>query len=397
MKILEISNNQINSNNFSKLLKFNCPIVFRGLASEWDCVRRWGDSNYLRQVAQKEETDFAHRKYRQFSSVIEEDGRLHLTDGKSKFKSVSISEFLSTCEAPHEAGLYLLGIHDGKGGVNYCPVQPHPDDAGRVPPLAADVPRQIDWLDWYGDSLGGAKYDHQQFFLANGYSFTDLHYDSYDNFYVCVSGTRRWTLACPSASRWLIDSAGGKLKSASPCVPHCGQYPEGSPAQLYPFAYVDLAPGDVLFVPACWWHLVEGKGAADGFSSAFNFFFSKDPNQVFTQFEKSLSEVDSLVNEQQSECRSRMAENSPADVQLDDKYWTAPGRMSQDQWDVVTRVMKSHGFVDQVKILHDLHSVDSIIKWTESMEPPTERGRLAEKIPEPTRRGRSLKRIGSRE
>jgi len=376
MTVLEIDTSitRISESEFNSLVAKKCPIIFRNYATDWKCVRNWSKDGYLKRSATEEAETCPHRKYRQFTAQSAENGRLHLTDGKAKAKSVSIAEFLNHTETKDEFdGLYLLGIHSvANHSLAYCPVQRHADDKDAVAPLSRDVPSQIDFLEWYAQLLAEQqatenpiKYDHQQFFLAKGYAFTDLHYDSYDNFYVAVSGTRRWTLACPNASRWLIDSAAGKLKSGSVCIPHQDSFPPGSPAQIYPFAYVDLQPGDMLYVPACWWHLVESKPGVDGFSSAFNFFFSKPPDEVFGDFQKRLAETDSQVNQLQSECREKIADAFRVGEEhdresLSGKLATAPKGLRQAIWDQLVKLDKVHSIRDELETLHRKFETNSI-------------------------------------
>jgi hypothetical protein len=380
MVVVEVVDS-VSESEFRSLVSRNCPIIFRNYASDWRCVRNWSKEGYLKRAAAEEAESCPHRKYRQFTAQSAENGRLHLTDGKAKAKSVSIAEFLDHTETKDEFdGLYLLGIHSvANHSLAYCPVQRHADDKQIVAPLTKDVPNEVDFLNWYAQILAEEqktenpiKYDHQQFFLAKGYAFTDLHYDSYDNFYVAVSGTRRWTLACPNASRWLIDSAAGKLKSGSVCIPHQDSFPPGSPAQIYPFAYVDLQPGDMLYVPACWWHLVESKPGDDGFSSAFNFFFSKPYEEVFGEFQKRLAETDATVNGLQSECREKIADafrlNSEVnEAALAKKFTLAPKGLRQALWDQLLKLNKVHGKGEELEMLHrkfELNSIDHVVLKT---------------------------------
>ena len=383
MTVIEIdtATNPVSESDLRSLVSKKCPIIFRDYAADWKCVRNWSKEGYLKRAAKEEAETCPHRKYRQFTAQSAENGRLHLTDGKAKAKSVSIAEFLDHTDTKEEFdGLYMLGIHSvANHGLAYCPVQRHADDKDAIAPLSRDVPSEINFLEWYAQLLAEeqgtenpVKYDHQQFFLAKGYAFTDLHYDSYDNFYVAVSGTRRWTLACPNASRWLIDSAAGKLKSGSVCVPHQDSFPQGSPAQIYPFAYVDLQPGDMLYVPACWWHLVESKPGDDGFSSAFNFFFSKPPDEVFGDFQKRLADTDSQVNALQSECRERIADAFRIAEAVGEreavtgKLLTAPKGLRQALWDQLVKLDKVHEIRQELEILHKKFENNSIEKWTAS-------------------------------
>ena len=346
MRVIEVNSDTLLTESvLCELTSLKVPIVFRKLAAGWKCVQDWSKPGYLAKAASIESATLPHRKYRQFVAHSAENGRLHLTDGKSKAKSVSIEEFLDHAKAnKDEDGLYLLGIHSRSGSLSYCPVQPHLDDKQKTAPLVNDVPSHVDFLEWYAKFLAPqngepVRYDHQQFFLAKGYAFTDLHYDSYDNFYVAVSGTRRWTLGCPNASRWLID--GGALKSGSFAVPHLKQFGKSTPAQIYPFAYVDLNPGDVLFVPTCWWHLVESKPGKDGFSSAFNFFFSKPPDEVFGEFQAQLAATDAMVNALQSECRANMRRDTGKTS--DEKFkLETPTRMDAEIWKQLVKLANVH-------------------------------------------------------
>ena len=372
MKVVEVKEaTGLTREEFVYLMKENVPVVFRGYAAEWKCVKEWSKCNYLEQAAVAEARDLPHRKYRSFTAHVKEAGRVHLTDGESKARSVSMEEFILRADLDENVvGRYLLGIHEGGGKTScpiYCPVQAHRDDKGGIPPLAQDLPQSIDILTWYSQYLGDVKgvstpvpYDHQQFFLSKGYAFTDLHYDTYDNFYVATSGTRRWTLACPNASRWFLDASSGKLKSGSQIVPHKNVFPAGSPAQVYPFCMVDLYPGDVLFVPSCWWHLVESLPGVDGLSSAFNFFFSKPPDEVYSKFEHSLSVTEATVYAMQSECRVNITRG---DAVTEFCQADAPRRIQQSLWDQLIRLATVHDITTDLHRLSDLLSSNSIFRF----------------------------------
>ena len=383
MKVIEVPPDVcIDENAFRELVQHKVPVVFRSYASEWKCVKNWSKPGYLKRAAEEEEKTLPHRKYRRFVAQSKEKGRLHLTDGKSKAKAVTINEFLASTESTtNDDGLYMLGIHSvGHSHLSYCPVQSHKDDGDDSPPLARDVPSKVDILEWYArilakqqDQETPIRYDHQQFFLAKGYAFTDLHYDSYDNFYVAVSGQRRWTLACPQASRWLISSTGGKLKSGSLLIPHLNDYPAGSPAQLYPFSYVDLCPGDVLFVPDCWWHLVESIPGTGSFSCAFNFFFSKPPDRVFEDFQTCLADTDSVVNRMQSVCRKNLAaakDTSSPDA-IPQTIKNPPAGIPREIWDQFLQFVVCNNAIQQAVRLHMQHTNNSIERWApRNLEPP---------------------------
>ena len=358
------------------------PAVFRGFAADWPCVKKWKDESYLQELASEEAEKLPHRKYRTFYTDDREKGRLHLTDGKSKARFLSMQDFLEIARKSGEntperqvnkkSGLrrldsdalagqnafsaYLLGIHESRRSgsssssksttnCTYCPVQHHPDDGNEIPSLSKDVPGQIDLVDWYAKFFGRA-YDHQQFFLTKGYAYTDLHYDSYDNFYVAVAGIRRWTLAPPSMSRWLVEAAGGALKSGSQAIPHKSEWGEHPIAQLFPFAYVDLAPGDILYVPATYWHLVESVPGDNGFSCAFNYFFSKDADLVIGQVSEMFKVLEARVADKQAICRGKLAGFANYQPSQDIKK---PALLTEAQWSVISKTLTVCDRVDLLK------------------------------------------------
>lgn len=295
LKVVEIHCSNLSKDILLKLLTQRMPFIIREYAKSWTCVEKWRNIGYMKQLASIESTTHPHRSYQQFFGSRDDGGKLHLTDGRSKRKFVRMEEFLEVDGAHTSA--YLLGIHEKR---TYCPVQTHKDDDGFVPPFAKDVPEAIELLQWYSEIFAEkhsgehVSVDHQQFFLAKGYAFTNMHYDSYHNFYFAITGTRKWTLAAPNASRWLKDSRSGPFSNCSACVPHRDLYPPGSLASIYPFVTISLDPGDVLHVPACWWHLVESIPGDNGLSCAINFLFSHHSDAVFEKMDEEARELEEL-------------------------------------------------------------------------------------------------------
>jgi hypothetical protein len=409
MSVVEVAAGiALDRKSFRKIMGMKVPVVFRGYASDWKCIQNWTKPEYLLAAADEEAENLPHRKYRKFTGRSEERGRLHLTDGRSKAKSTNLKQFLAESSKDTSSdGSYLLGIHSvgGNSNFSYCPVQRHADDGGECPPLCRDVPNDIGILSWYSELLAEEQgqdspipFDHQQFFLTKGYAFTDLHYDSYDNFYVSVLGTRRWTLACPAASRWLIPSSSGKLKSGSNVIPHLRDFPDGSPAQIYPFAYVDLSPSDVLYVPNCWWHLVESIPADCGYSCAFNFFYSKPADVVFKTFQENLTKTESLVNSMRSICRNNLASFRDSEaICSGSSIKLAPGKIEQELWDQVIDLIPIHQVGELVTQLYEMHARNSTYLWrNEEKATDKSKGETGSRLPSLDRSRRSKSSAASR-
>ena len=140
-------------------------------------------------------------------------------------------------------------------------------------------------------------------------------------------------------SRWLVESSGGSLKSGSQVIPHRKIWGSHPLSQFFPFATVTLQPGDLLFVPATYWHLVESVPGVSGFSCAFNYFFSKDANQVIGQVQKLFSDIDDKVNDLQKVYRVKLASGS-ADSKNDKSIeLPCPTLLSQEQWMILQRIL----------------------------------------------------------
>ena len=135
--------------------------------------------------------------------------------------------------------------------------------------------------------------------LSKKFCFTDLHYDSYYNLYFCAVGSRKWTLAPPEASHWL-QAAPGRYCNRSDIVPHLGIF-KGNPWMGdFPFIEIELDPGDVLFVPSFWWHLVQNIPSREtDVTIAFNFLFSPPANHLFHELEAAQRGVESRIKKRQ--------------------------------------------------------------------------------------------------
>jgi len=275
----------LSESDFNRLMGLGKPVIFRAYACQYDCVTKWDSVEYLLRLSEIEERDLPHRKYQVFEG--DESGRLGLTSGTSQRVKMSLKHFLASDRMD-----YLLGIHE-RG--SFCPVQRHARDPERAsPPLQQDIPGSIELLTWFGryfgyaSEIGGQIWDHQQFFASKEYCYTDFHYDSYFNFYFCCVGTRKWTLAPPEASS-LFQVHAGTYSNRSNIVPHLSDYASNPEAERFSYLEVELSPGDVLFVPPFWWHLVQSvPSQCSGLSIAFNYVFSAREDRIYDDFENAM-------------------------------------------------------------------------------------------------------------
>jgi hypothetical protein len=279
-RLVVVESADVPSIRLARLVAKKVPIVFRGYGKDFACVRNWEDSREIVRLAREESLLFKHRKYSAFARRDTEDPHLGLTRGKCPPKKVSIWEFLDDARLD-----YLLGVHGDFTG--YSPSQPHPDDQGTLPPFSRSIPCRMPIVEMFGE-LFGSRFDHQQFFMSKSNVFTDMHFDTYHNFYMCVTGVRKWTLAPPEASQWI--QMGGLYSSASEVVPHLNEYGKWPMLESFEFKVVDLQAGDLLYVPPFWWHQVESfPSQVSGLSIAYNYFFSEAPDKVFDSLDRAHS------------------------------------------------------------------------------------------------------------
>lgn len=93
---------------------------------------------------------------------------------------------------------------------------------------------------------------------------TRLHSDCCDNFVSMIAGTKRWFIAPPSEARLLKPLCTGKHQSL--CWANALKYPtrdashntrEKEIKSKLQYYVLDLKPGEMLYLPAGWWHQIE--------------------------------------------------------------------------------------------------------------------------------------------
>lgn len=187
----------------------------------------------------------------------DEDGRAQfMTDPELKLPFAAYLEAVEACERDGAAMPYYLG---------------------KVP-LRAELPelsKEIDASDRtpmseYGGCFGDLLPEGVFTYFGCGRNSTSVHYDCHENLMVCVCGTKRLWLYPPGDARFVY-----------PISKDRGSSTDFSRSSILPFrAFEDLGPedkerypllqhatvlevtvqaGDMLYLPACWWHCVEGS------------------------------------------------------------------------------------------------------------------------------------------
>lgn len=196
-----------------------------------------------------------------------------LAQKDSKGRSVFISD--PELKLPLVAFLDALQDHEKRGAqvpfyLSRVPLR------AELPELAEDVQNaefcpQLEYGSCFGSLIPQGVFTY----LGCGRNTTPVHWDAHENLMLCICGTKRLLLFPPSDARHLYPvndfSRSGALPFAS-----FKELPEHLQAKyrLLPSAKpleVTLHAGEILYLPACWWHCVEGS---DDTNMILNWWFN---------------------------------------------------------------------------------------------------------------------------
>ena len=243
------------------MLKYNKPIVVRGAGRNWKVVKRWGNPDELLAQAKAEEDKFPNRKYTAYQP--QPDGHLNQSHA-APFGFLTFYKYLKSARAQK---LYLLGVPD-KSGRGASPFELKKGES--APPIFAEDIDSDDGPKLFISLFNGSLAIRRHVFFNSAYSFTNLHYDTDWNTYLCVLGRRAWTIAHPDQSPFIGAANGGASYSILRPTNGMAGMQSSRLAHLIKFVRVELEAGDVLCLPPTWWHVVEGL--TDGFSCGINWF-----------------------------------------------------------------------------------------------------------------------------
>lgn len=234
----------------------NCPVVFRGAVRHWPALQKW-TSAYLKRCIGDKRVDVAVTP-NGYADAVRED--------------------LDRFVMPHEEQMTistLLSILDGEichPGVCYLQKQDS-NFTSDYPELWADAETDLPWA----TAAFGSKPDAVNLWIGDERAVTSMHKDHYENLYCVVRGKKRFTLLPPTdlplIPYGMYRSAKYKLEKdgtfctedvdehgvipwipLDPVRPNLDRWPDY--ADAHPLV-IDIAPGDVLFLPSLWFHHVE--------------------------------------------------------------------------------------------------------------------------------------------
>ncbi|GAO50341.1 hypothetical protein G7K_4469-t1 [Saitoella complicata NRRL Y-17804] len=268
---------------FAKIVSRNRPVVITGVLEEWPARRNWSLSN-LRQKVGHTMVDVAETPSGNADSVVGD----HFVQ-----PYVSVQPLNSVFD-------WLESRHKGsrEGNVKYVQTQ-----NGNLATEFSTLQHDVLEFDWAKEVFGSAA-DAANIWIGNSESVTSLHKDPYENLYCQIAGVKTFTLIPPWEFYCLDERllptatyqpvANDKLAVVPDSPPLSIPWlcvdptaPEQSPtfSEFCRPLRVDLQPGEVLYLPALWFHHVGQRSDEEGKVIAVNWWYDMCYSQpLYAQF-----------------------------------------------------------------------------------------------------------------
>ncbi len=158
-----------------------------------------------------------------------------------------VGDYVNTAFAPDRAMRDML-LRD------YLDLTP-PDAASELPPYVGNLSlrelnRLCHWPTWF-DKMGPPR-----FWIGPARTVTPLHCDYDDNIFAQLWGTKRIFLAPPHHDAFLYAREANPLLFGSPFDPEAPDFAAFPLARHAALVEIVVEPGDMLYVPAGWYHQV---------------------------------------------------------------------------------------------------------------------------------------------
>lgn len=290
---------------FMRHVARNTPFVIRGGASSFPACKKW-NTTYLTTVLANQYVNVAITPHGNADSII----TLPSTHNESPQKSLFVKPHETSEPFPSVLAAIRTQEQDPTVHANkptrYAQTQ-NDNLRNEYATLFADVPQSIP----FARIALAQDPDAINFWLGNSHSTTALHKDNYENLYVQILGRKHFVLLppveapCvaeksvlaatyaprPGASAMEKKEHSQDLESADLCV--CVDEPE----EYVPFATWDpddpsrnctpysrysqplrvtLEEGDILYLPALWYHKVSQSCNEEGVCCAVNYWYDLD-------------------------------------------------------------------------------------------------------------------------
>ena len=300
-----------------RLAHQNTPHIFRGAFGDTAACEKW-DLPYLKQAMAGREVEVAETPLGNADSVITHNGEDIFI--KPHVTKMRMEQLLDTLVTPAE---------DGR--VRYSQGQDN-NLAHEFFPLSLDVPSSLPWADEAFD----AEPDAGNIWIGESRSVSALHKDNYENLYCMVLGRKTFALVSPVS----VGAVGERSLRTATYVP-AGKglgvrMDDDDEGWVHGWPTVDpdtpgvegteeereggegltvlrgtLEKGDVLYLPALWYHKVSQEVGEEGVCVAVNYWYDMDYAGTFypmMQFVRDAERVAAKQEEKAAEGAERIVE-----------------------------------------------------------------------------------------
>lgn len=278
----------------------NRPFVIRKGATSWNASQKWS-AEYLNRILGETTVNAAITPYGNADAVLtSEDGSLVFV--KPYEQQENFADFLH--EIIYQQSLKNTAEDEDAPPVRYGQTQ-NDNLRNEYSDIFDDVPPTIP----FARIALRKPPDAVNFWLGNSLSVTSLHKDNYENIYAQIIGQKHFVLLPPVAAPCVSErelpaytytrsrslSADSEARQplrkadlrATPddppsSVPVATWDPDSHHVRATPFSpyvrpiRVTLNPGDMLYLPAMWYHKVSQSCGEEGFCCAVNYWYDMD-------------------------------------------------------------------------------------------------------------------------
>ncbi|RDW88625.1 hypothetical protein BP6252_00657 [Coleophoma cylindrospora] len=280
---------------FLRYVARNRPFVVRGGASDWKATRTWNVST-LKRLLKDEKVNVALTPKGHVSHLLKNADSPTLNDqGELVFvkpweEEQSFDTFLDFVTRQELSSHDLSDAPREDEEIRYAQTQ-NDNLRNEYLTLFADVEKEIPWariaLQHNPEAIN--------LWIGNSRSVTAMHKDNYENIYCQIIGQKHFVLLPPLAfpcineqelQPAIYEKEGGglrmKIEEGAPKVPFAIWDPDRPTENTTEYSHlanpmrVTLDSGDMLYLPALWYHKVSQSCSEEGLCCAVNYWHDMD-------------------------------------------------------------------------------------------------------------------------
>ncbi|KAF2733843.1 Clavaminate synthase-like protein [Polyplosphaeria fusca] len=283
---------------FMRYVSLNRPFVIRSGARSWPAVQNW-NASYLLSAMHDNSVNVAITPHGNADSIVTLDAhtKLFVKPFETPLPFADVLRSIQQQEASAPSPDVHQQTQPSTPPIFYAQTQ-NDNLRAEYTALFADVPDSVPWariaLQKPPDAIN--------FWLGNSRSTTALHKDPYENIYIQVLGQKHFTLlppiCAPCVNEMGVLAATYRPRSSAPAAGYDDLVMQvDEPSEYVPFAAWDpdsperngtkysrlaqpmrvtLGEGDVLYLPALWYHKVAQTCDEEGLCCAVNYWYDVD-------------------------------------------------------------------------------------------------------------------------